>query len=426
MLFSSGPSPEFVRICAAVVCLATSHISVADWRAPLSLAEAERLAQSGEPGEAELLAVAEALGNRAVAAGQLPDPSLRVGLVNFPLNGGFSAEPMTQAQLGIRQVFPRRDARRSAANRLTALASATSESAAARKRDVLQATRVAWFDIHYWQQAETILTESRDLFVDLLDVTRSLYATGRKSQHDVVRAELALGQHDDRVIEAVRARSAAQAALAEWIGADALRPVVSKLPGWNAPPDLSLLQSRIAGHPSVLAAAATVDASTAAVSRAEQDKKPGWALDIGYGYRDGVLPGGEARSDMITVNVSVGLPLFAENRQDREVSAALSERSAAIAARNRQVARLQSELTLQHTRWSELNRRLELYETRILGLAANQSESALLAYQSDAGDFADVVQGYIDEIDTRITHIQIQVERVKSHAALANLGGLLE
>jgi hypothetical protein len=48
----------------------------------------------------------------------------------------------------------------------------------------------------------------------------------------------------------------------------------------------------------------------------------------------------------------------------------------------------------------------------------------LLAYQSDAGDFSDVMRGRLDELNTRLEHIRLQVERAKSYAVLANLGGL--
>ena len=57
-------------------------------------------------------------------------------------------------------------------------------------------------------------------------------------------------------------------------------------------------------------------------------------------------------------------------------------------------------------------------------LTADHAQAALLAYQSDAGDFADVMRGYIDELNTRLDHLRLQIERAQSYAVLANLGGL--
>ena len=76
----------------------------ADPRTPLTIAEAEDLALHDEPGLEELRANANELEEQSVAVGQLPDPTLRVGLATYPISGGsFSTEGMTQAQLGIRQ-----------------------------------------------------------------------------------------------------------------------------------------------------------------------------------------------------------------------------------------------------------------------------------------------------------------------------------
>ena len=75
-------------------------------------------------------------------------------------------------------------------------------------------------------------------------------------------------------------------------------------------------------------------------------------------------------------------------------------------------------------RWQELGRRLDLYEKSILGVSADNAKAAMAAYQSDTGDFADAMRGYVDDLNTRIDHIHLQVERAQSYAVLANLGGI--
>ena len=172
------------------------------------------------------------------------------------------------------------------------------------------------------------------------------------------------------------------------------------------------------------AADAEIDARQAQIGAAREKAKPGWALDVSYGYRDGFLPGGEPRSDFVSVSVLVDLPFFNGKRQDRELAAALGERRAAVSARQRLAAELQSRLDVEYARWTELTRRLALYDAEILRLSRSRSESALLAYRSDAGDFADAVLGQIEYLDTRLEYLRLQVERAQSFAVLANLGGL--
>lgn len=406
-------------------CLLISSVASADQRVPLTIAEAEDLALRDEPGFLALQASASALEEQSIAAGALPDPTLRLGLSNFPVSGGgFSTEGMTQIQLGIRQSFPRSRQRAKSTAQYRALADVQSSSADARSRDVLEATRSAWLESYYWRQVEQVLYESRPLFADLLQVTQSLYGVGRKSQSDVLRAELELRRLDDRLIEASRSRSSAQGMLSEWLGQDAFRPAASKLPNWGSLPSREALLEKLAANPVLHAADATIEARQAKVGIAEENRKPGWALDLGYGYRDGYLPSGEPRSDFISLTVVVDLPMFKRNRRDRDLSAALSARSAAVSYKAQASAHLRSQLNIEYARWVELTRRLQLYETNILELSESHAEAAVLAYQSDAGDFSDVMVGQIDHLNTRLDHIRIQVERAQSYATLAKLGGL--
>jgi outer membrane protein TolC len=118
------------------------------------------------------------------------------------------------------------------------------------------------------------------------------------------------------------------------------------------------------------------------------------------------------------------LPFFRKNRQDRKLAAALSERRAASNSKEQLLRSMNSRLEAEFSRWYDLNRRIDLYEQQILALASDHARAALVAYQSDTADFADVMRGYIDDLNTRVDHIRLQVERARSYATLANLGGL--
>lgn len=392
---------------------------------PLTLAEAEDLALAAEPGQQALLAKAGSLRERGIVAGELPDPMLRVGITNYPIqSGGFTTEGMTNAAVGLRQTFPAGKTRSISTRRFDLLASEMNENAAARGRNVLTAARTAWLDLYFWEQAHDRVFESRPFFNDLAEITRSLYAVGRKTQQDVLRAELELSRLDDRLIDIERQISRAKAALGEWIGQDAARPIVRKLPGWNQLPSLESLHAALLSHPAIRAADAQIEARSAGVDLAKQRSKPNWALDLGYSYRDGSLPSGEPRSDFVTIGVTVGLPFFRKKSIDSTLSAALQDRSAARSGREQSLRRLGSQLEAEHARWLDLTRRLSIYDSQILNQARDNAEASMLAYQSDRGDFAEVMRAYIEDLNTGIDHIRLQVERVQSYAVLANLGGL--
>jgi hypothetical protein len=69
------------------------------------------------------------------------------------------------------------------------------------------------------------------------------------------------------------------------------------------------------------------------------------------------------------------------------------------------VRRLTSQLEAEYVRWQDLGKRLDLYERLILSVSADNANAALAAYQSDAGDFADVMRAYVDDLDTRLDYI---------------------
>jgi outer membrane protein TolC len=437
MTFSVGRVPETksVRlvttaarhslIFAASVLIAFN--AMAQQTIPLTLAEAEDRAMEAEPGQEAMRAKSEALRERGIVAGELPDPMLRLGLNNYPIqSGGFSTEGMTSAGVGLRQAFPAGKTRAIGTRRFDFLADEMNQNAAARGRNVLTATRQAWLELYYWEQAHALITESRPFFVDLATVTLSLYAVGRKSQQDVLRAELELSRLDDRLIDVERQRARSIAMLGEWIGDDARRPVARKLPIWVSVPTIEMLHSQLLQHPLMQAADAQIHARTAGVEIAEQRTKPGWALDVGYSYREGALPSGEPRSDFITVGVTVDLPFFRKRATDSTLTAALKERSAARSGREQTQRQLTRQLESEYARWGDLNRRLGLYETQILSQASDNADASMLAYQSDRGDFADVMRAYIDDLNTRIDHRRLQVERAQSYAVLDNLGGLTQ
>ncbi|MFK7955481.1 MAG: TolC family protein [Lysobacterales bacterium] len=391
----------------------------------LTLEKAEELALASEPGREAMLAKAQVMAEKSVVAGQLPDPQVRLGMGNFPIeSGGFSTEGMTQAQLGIRQAFPGGKTRSLGTERFRELGLQLRRSASAREKEVRMQVRQAWLAVYYWQHASAIVIDSRQHFEDLLTVTRSHYSVGHRDQQDLLRAELELSRLDDRLLSINQSLAQARAMLFEWIGSAALQPVGAALPLWHKTQPLETLVGNLSEHPQVLAAQSLVNAQSTGVALAQQQYKPDWAIDLGYGYRDGLLPNGQSRSDFVSVTVTVDMPLFRANRQDRTVAAARQQERAAtldLALLRRQ---LEVQLRSAYARWEDLARQIELYERTVVPQSEDRAKAASLAYQSDSGNFEDVVRARIDVLDIRLQLERLSVERLQSYAVLDNLGGM--
>jgi outer membrane protein TolC len=153
--------------------------------------------------------------------------------------------------------------------------------------------------------------------------------------------------------------------------------------------------------------------ASAQVDLARADKHPDWSVGVSYGQRDRF-------SDLLSVEFSVDLPLFASHRQDRGIAARQAEYEATLDehedAKRAQLQQLQSDLA----QWAGLKRQVVRDEGSLLPLARDRSRVALAAYRGGGA-----LQPWLDarraEIETDVTHAQMSGDLGRAWAALAFL-----
>jgi len=150
-------------------------------------------------------------------------------------------------------------------------------------------------------------------------------------------------------------------------------------------------------------------------------------LDLSYGFRQGDMVGGmgeaEERPDMLSAMVTVDLPLFRANRQDREVSAARLEERGLGLRHDDHVREFQAMLT---EAWHTARRTGELeqfYETDLLPLADQSVTAALLGWRSNRVMIDDVVQARRIATETRIKHLRLAADRALAQHEIDYLAG---
>lgn len=422
---SKMPSWKMVlRSCAVffAIVFASSPSSASD--VALTLAETVQLATHQEPGEMALLARADALAARAAAAGELPVPQWRAGVANFPLaGGGFDREPMTMAQFGIQQMFPAGETRELQKELLLTESQGAVFRAAGRSEFVREAASMAWLDVYYWIQAEQLVRQTRPWIDDLAIAVRAHYAAGHKGQKDLVRAELEVARIDQRLLELGREEQQARARLSRWVGDAAFRPIAMVLPQAESAQPLSVLMENLQQHPELRASGARVAASDRAIGLARENFKAGWGLGLTYGYRAGSNADGEARSDMVSIQVTRDLPFLGRKKQNSALAGALQERRATQAEMEETLRRLSATLQDAHARYIELEGQIAQQEERVVPLAQFEAEAALAAYQNDQGEFSELAMARVQVLQTQLELLRLHVARAKAQATIANLGG---
>lgn len=410
----------------AALALALLSVVPPLWSAtPLSFEEAQRLAVARAPALRARQAQTDAAREDAARAAALPDPRLTLGLTNLPVTGAdagdLRADDMTMQQVGVMQEFParaKRQARRALADRTVEQAQALT---VAEGLAVRGSTAEAWLALWASQREVAALRAQQEQSALAARIAKARLASGTGSASDALAAQSVVLDQDNRIDAAEAAVEAARSGLARWLDIDPDGLAVA-----DAPPDLAALPVDEATllaspdrHGTLLAWHARESLAEANVSAAVAGKRPDWSVSAMYGRRERT-PGGLPRSDMLSVEVSIGLPLFARNRQDRDVVARRAELDA-VAAEHEDARRAQLDAVRRAlAEWNGLKRQIARKEQQSLPLAHDRTQVALAAYRG-GGPLQPWLDARRDELDLHIEHARHLGELGRAWAALAYL-----
>jgi outer membrane protein TolC len=415
---------RFFRARALFAGLAGIVIQSSVAASPLSLEFAEQLALSSDPGVQSVQARQQALEEMSVAAEQLPDPLLKMGLANLPTDTfNLGQEAMTQVQIGLIQKFPRGKTRELTSEQIGLKSQGLGETARDQELQILLAVREQFLEVAKQHYLARINAEAIAAFTDVADITQDYYATGRVQQQAVLQAAVELAKVEDRAARISQDEEQARARLSMWIGDAAWQDLDQAWPELNPQTSADLIKKNLLDHPRVLALQKSVTAAETGVEIARQKYKPEFALDVTYGGRGGSNPNGSARTDMLTAMVVMDVPLFTKNRQDRVVAAQIAESSAAMYSRDDLLRRMRSEVDFNLATYQRQQQRIDLFENSLLPEAAFSSEASFGAYQSSLEDLTTLLRTRITEFDLQFEHARLLAEIRKTEARLLYLEG---
>lgn len=394
--------------------------------APLSLAEAQRLAVERDAGGESLRSESDAMRQMAVAAGQLPDPEARIGAVNVPVDSwAFARDDMTMLEFGVMQRFPAGRTRQYARARYESNALGAGAEALDRARSVRLEVERAWRELDYLEASLGLVAEEARWLAALAGGAEAAYAAGAAESLGLLDARLMSLELEERRLELERERDMLLAELSRWVGEAAgaeRQPAPPRVQGLE--PVAALIEG-LASSPMLAALSHARDAALREADAAGEMYKPSFAFDVGYGLRRGSGMDGLSRSDMLTAMITFDLPLFTRDRQDREVGAARSRARAAEARREDAARELEARLRAAHARAARLGEILALYEARSSQLADVSAATALAAYRAGEGSLEDVVTMQRRILELRARQARVATDRALALAEIEYLAGEL-
>lgn len=405
--------------CAHVVTLLgiiTLSANIFAAEIPLTLAEAQRqaIARSRQLPSQDFAVSANR--EMAVAAGQLPDPILKMGVDNLPVNGpdqfSLTNDFMTMRRIGLMQEITRSDKRQLRADHFERIAQKTLAEKNVTAAAIERETALAWFDLYYVRQMAAIVAEyGQQAKVEIL-AAEGAYRGGRGSQAEILASRSALAMFDDRASEIQRRVLNAKTMLSRWIGEAADMPLAEKPATDVIHLDSATLDTQLTHHPQIAVATREIEVAETEVNLARANKESDWTVEVAYQQR------GSPYSDMVSVGVSVPFQLDRKNRQDRELTSKQALLEQAKAERDEMLREHVAQTLTMINEWENNRERLTRFERELIPLANEHAAAGMAAYRGGKSTLTEVLAARRNEIDVRIQALQLQADTARLWAQL--------
>lgn len=322
--------PLSFRGALAACAFSLALASPAAAQTALTLSDALGLAIERQPALAAYARTAEAAEHAAIAARQLPDFKLMGGVRNLPVTGDNAFDPaaenMTMFVIGIGREQVRRARRTAEASRIRAEGQVSLAEQDVLARRIQREVMLGWIAVVEAQQKQELL----DILVRKLearqDIIEAEIPTGAATPADALALQAEIAAARAELLAARDAEAAGRAKLSRWIGDAAERPITSKSLPICRPADKQQALAILAAHPLIEVAQRETIAAERSIDVARSDRQPNWGWSVMYGHRFG------GRSGMLSVELSVDLPLNRARLQNQRIAEASS---LAAAARDR-------------------------------------------------------------------------------------------
>ncbi len=401
-------------VAAALTALSSSAALAVD--PPLSLAEAARIAAQRSPQLESQRALVSAAEAASISAGELPDPKAVIGIENLPTNGpdrwSVSRDFMTQRTIGFMQDVPGAGKR--------ALRTQRAEDESAREaalltvqqltvqRDAALAWVSRWYAEAALRLAEQLLGEARLS----AETTAAAYRGGRGTQADVLAARAAAIELENRRIDAAAQVRRATITLARYVGDSADR-TLGGIPAMDTLPHTRVhLTADVETHPELRLLAQQEAIAATDVELARVAKHPDWNIGVSYGIR------GSAYSNMVTVLVSIDIPLFPDRRQDAQQLAKLKQLDSVRAQREEMRRQHVAEIAAIVAEWESSRAQAIRIANELVPIAAQRVDAALAAYRGGNGSLMTVLEARRGTIEAQVAQLEQEKAAAKSWVQL--------
>ena len=193
----------------------------------LTLDQALLLAQRYSRQMQAQAALAQSARQMAVAAGQPPDLTLKLGINNLPVTGAdqfnLTNDFMTMTSIGVMKELIGSAKLKARTARFEREAEVADANRAMAQINLQRNTATAWLDRHFLERMRELLQAQRDEGKLQIEAAEAAYRGGRGTQAEVFAVRSAVALIDDRLKQSQQQVLMAQTRLVRWVGPESTR-----------------------------------------------------------------------------------------------------------------------------------------------------------------------------------------------------------
>ncbi|ENI8073574.1 TolC family protein [Vibrio vulnificus] len=435
--------PSLLALCISVSALVVTPVMAQSVVASPSqlLSKSEPLmllieqALANDASRKQFYAQSQAMRETGVAAATLMDPKLKVGFGGLPVDSfKFDEDPMTNISVSLMQQFERGSTLDLQSKKATQQADGMALQVETREREVANSITQLWLELGYQQQAERVLHENQRLMRELESFISTNYSIGKSEAQDLLNAQLQVSQLEEKLQANQQMQRRILSQMSEWLGSEwlgkqTMLQATNQL-NWQSLDTLlasvnnEQYFSLLAQHPMVRMADASIAVSQTQVELAEQSYTPQFGVEVMYAYRQANNMKGEPASDLVSAYLTMDIPLFTGNRQDRNHAAAQYQVGAAQSQKDLLLSQMNAKVNALMVDRTNLEQRLERYQTTLVEQAKARTKAVERGYQNSTAQFNDVIAATRDELAVELESQRLitDLNQVNSNLSML-LGG---
>ena len=431
-------------LVVAAVLFSSSALATAELTSTVQQSSSQQLntlieiALSQDGNRKQYFAQSQAMRETGIASATLMDPKLKVGFGGLPVDSfQFDEDPMTNISVGLMQQFERGDTLDLQQKKAGQQADGLALQVQARELTVANSMTQLWLELGYQQVAESIINENQRLLVELENYVQTNYSIGKSEAQDLLNAQLQVSKLDEKLQANQQVQRRLISQLSEWLGSDWLGSQAinsqGRLHATNQI-DWSLLESKLATnrdstkhyqllieHPLVKITDATISSNQTQVELAEQAYTPQFGVEVMYAHRQANNMAGEPASDLVSAYLTVDIPLFTGNRQDKNLSAAQYQVGAAKSQKDTLLSQMNAQVNALLVDKANLTQRLERYQSTLLPQTSARISAVERGYQNNTAQFNDVIAATADELALQLEQQRLITDLNIVNSKLASL-----